>query len=356
MPVALEKGRYLSLISAIANFKYNQLLVGGMLTVLVLALHYIPISGVQNLMQRIEGILYDTRLVSTLPEIPRKFDEHVVIVDIDEKSMQEQGRFPWSRSKIAKLVTKLSEYGVVVTAFDIFFAEEEENPVTKINRHSPIVLSTATTNELSSIKNSVDADTLFANSLSDIDVVLGYLFDDRAQSRGWLPSSPFKLTDSDVSLSQISEFENALANIELLQRNAAGAGFINSVPETDGFIRKASLVLRYQNKLYPSLALEAARVYTLSDTLSAKFAHTDNASWLQSISFGNTEIPTSELGQVLIPYKGNQRSFPYVSATDVLNGRVSPELLEGAVVFVGTSAVGLADLRTTSVGVQYPGV
>ena len=108
--------------------------------------------------------------------------------------------------------------------------------------------------------------------------------------------------------------------------------------------------------MYPSLALEAARVYTLADNIEAKSKVSGDATWLQGLSFGSHFIPTNEKGQIFIPYKGRERSFQYISATDVLNDRVEHDLLDGSVAFIGTSAVGLADLRTTSVGVQYPGV
>ena len=115
-------------------------------------------------------------------------------------------------------------------------------------------------------------------------------------------------------------------------------------------------MLNYGNKLYPSLALEVARVYTLSDKIEAVSKTTDGISWLQGLTFGKHLIPTNEKGQVLIPFKGKRYSFPYISATDVLERRVGAKQLDGAIAFVGTSALGLADLRTTSVGVQYPGV
>lgn len=156
--------------------------------------------------------------------------------------------------------------------------------------------------------------------------------------------------------SDIGAYNSVLANLEILQSSASGAGFLNSTPESDGFIRKSSLVLNYRNKLYPSLALEVARVYTLSDKIEAVSKTTEGISWLQGLTFGKSLIPTNEKGQVLIPFKGKKFSFPYISATDVLKHRVGAEQLEGTVAFVGTSALGLADLRTTSVGVQYPGV
>ncbi|GAA6170987.1 adenylate/guanylate cyclase domain-containing protein [Colwellia sp. KU-HH00111] len=337
------------------KLRSKNFLVGLLFTFLVIGINYIKVDNVQKVFQRIEGILYDARLLLTLPEQQRQFDEHVIIIDIDEKSMREQGRYPWSRSKISDLVAKLMDAGVVVVAFDIFFAEAEHNPVDVILQKNKQLNSDART-ELQSYADSVNFDEEFAKTLSNAEVVLGFLFDNSAQTSGQLPKNKVQWSSDTPVSSQIAVFDNVLANIPVLQSSATGAGFINSVPESDGFIRKASLVLNYQGKLYPSLALEAARVYTLADTITTSSKVSKNISWLQGLRIGEKFIPTNEKGQIYIPYRGKKHSFDYISATDVLNNRVAKHLLDGAVAFVGTSAVGLADLRTTSVGVQYPGV
>ena len=330
-------------------------LVGLVITLLVIGLNFIRIDNVQKLLQRVEGILYDARLLATLSNVPRQFDEQVIIIDIDEKSMREQGRYPWSRSKVSDLVVKLMDAGVIVVAFDIFFAEPERNAVEVVlskNQH----LGQQPREQLKQLIASVNFDQEFAETLGNSEVVLGFLFDDSAQNAGQVPEPVINWSDDQKQLSEIASFKHVLGNIPTLQSAATGAGFINSVPESDGFIRKASLVLNYQGQLYPSLALEAARVYTLADTIEAKSKVSGETSWLQGLSFGSHFIPTNEKGQIFIPYKGRERSFKYVSATDVLNNRVEEDVLNGSVAFIGTSAVGLADLRTTSVGVQYPGV
>ena len=339
----------------ITSLRSKGFLVGLVITFLVIGLNFIRVDNVQKLLQRIEGILYDARLVATMSEKPRQFDEQVIIIDIDEKSMREQGRYPWSRSKVSDLVTKLMDAGVVVVAFDIFFAESERNAIEVVlskNQH----LDSQSKAQLKQLIGSVNFDQEFAETLGNSEVVLGFLFDDSAQNSGQLPDAVIDWSHEQDQLSEIATFEHVLGNISILQSAATGAGFINSVPESDGFIRKASLVLNYQGQLYPSLALEAARVYTLADNIEAKSKVSGDATWLQGLSFGSHFIPTNEKGQIFIPYKGRERSFQYISATDVLNDRVEHDLLDGSVAFIGTSAVGLADLRTTSVGVQYPGV
>jgi adenylate cyclase len=339
----------------ISNLRTKDFFIGLTITLLVIGLNYIKIDNVQTVLDRIEGILYDARLLLTLPNEKRQFDEQVIIIDIDEKSMREQGRYPWSRSKVSDLVTKLMDAGVIVVAFDIFFAEPERNPIDVIiSKNTNIDPKSRQT--LRVLSDSVNFDKEFSATLSESEVVLGFLFDDNVQSSGMLPNSVIDWHVTSTQTSEITTFKHVLGNIPILQSSASGGGFINSVPESDGFIRKASLVLNYQGQLYPSLALEAARVYTLADTIKAESEINGNTNWLQGIKFGKHFIPTNEKGQIFIPYKGKKHSFPYISATDVLNEKVDPELLNGSVAFVGTSAVGLSDLRTTSVGVQYPGV
>ncbi|MDT0602494.1 CHASE2 domain-containing protein [Thalassotalea castellviae] len=345
----------------IANKGYKHFLNGLIITAIVISLGFIAIKDVQELFQRIEGILYDIRLLATLPETPRQFDENVIIIDIDEKSLAEQGRYPWSRSKISQLVDNLMANGVVVVAFDIVFPEPEDNPVDVITDKNK-QLTPQFLKEIITLKQSVDADLQLSHSITNAEVVLGMMFDDENASN----SQATERTDSIAShvnweipvdgVSDIAQYNKVLKNIDVLSQNASGSGFINSVPESDGFIRKASLVINYQGKLYPSLALEAARVYTLSDQINTESELNNRNYWLQSLSFGDHKIPTNEKGQVLIPFKGGQKSFEYISATDVIENRVPAEKLEGAVAFVGTSAIGLADLRATSVGIQYPGV
>lgn len=329
--------------------------IGVLITFFVIGLNFIKVDSVQQLLQRVEGILYDTRLMLTLPTQKRQFDEKVVIIDIDEKSMREQGRYPWSRRKVSVLVNKLMDAGVVVVAFDIFFSEPELNPIDQIVANNTS-LKEQDREYLSTFKRSVDADSTFSQTLGQSEVVLGFLFDNNAKTAGQLPARVINWQLPPGLHSEIPTYQHVLSNIPTLQSTAIGSGFINSVPESDGFIRKASLVINYQGQLYPSLALEAARVYTLVDEIDAISKETDHTQWLQGLTFGKRFIPTNEKGQIFIPYKGRKHSFDYISATDVLNDRIEGDELEGAIAFIGTSAVGLADLRTTSVGVQYPGV
>lgn len=308
----------------------------------------------QSVLKRLDGLLYDSRLKLMLSHREVK-DLPVVIVDIDENSLKQLGRWPWSRQIVAQMLEQLTAAGASVVAFDVIFSEPERNPAQQILQSGQQRLSAETTAELRQIAPLLDADHQFASSLANKDVVLGFLFQQEQLAVGQLPESYVSM-DSQASQSSVSQFAGYVANTAVIQQQSAGTGFINSSPDPDGFIRQAALLIRYQDKVYPSLALEAARLYALAQQLEVETAPLQHINTIVGVTVGNTRINTDLYGRVLIPYRGPARSFPYISAVDVVHGAMDTALLKDAIVFVGTSAVGHADLRSTPVGVQYPGV
>ncbi|MBU2919026.1 adenylate/guanylate cyclase domain-containing protein [Psychrosphaera sp. F3M07] len=338
----------------------NTIVLGLILTILFATLVNPSIAIIKTTIDRIEGIIYDIRLNATLPEKVRESDHNIFVVDIDEKAIKDYGRFPWTRHTIKQLITNLVDAGVVVIAFDVIFPEPELNPLdTVFNTDIGQRLSGITAEQLTALRDELDADTQMAQVLGDTDIVLGVLFQQEASVQvGKLKDSTVNLLDKSAVQVQSLNFPGQLANLDVLQQAAYGQGFINSAPDPDGFIRRAALVIQHNGQFYPSLALEAARLYNLSETIdleTTQLPHTDHHS-ITAVKFGNNRIPTDEYGRVLVPFRGGQKSFPYYSAADVLNGSLTSEELEGGIAFIGTSAVGLADLRSTSVGLQYPGV
>jgi adenylate cyclase len=306
---------------------------------------------------RLDGIIYDLRLTATLDD-RQITDQTILIIDINEKSLAAEGRWPWSRQKVATMVNNLADAGVAVVAFDILFSEPERNPADSVTQHleaNNIVVPPS----LLEARAALDADAIFAASLDSTDVVLGILFQgDASITQGELPFSVVK-SDGISNLSKMTRisFNNYESNIKVLQTQTPGSGFINASYDDDGIIRRAALVAEYNGKFYPSLALETARLMTLTDSIDMEIAHVGNGiQQITGVKWGRELIETDSVGRVLIPYRGKRKSFPYISATDVVNGNFDPDMFEGAVVFVGTSAVGLGDLRTTPVGLTYPGV
>ena len=329
-------------------------LVGVLFTFLLLLLSLRP-DGYGQWLQRIDYLLYDWRFNLGLALQPQRPGEQpIVIVDIDEASLAAEGRWPWSRHKLADLVTTLAQYGVSVVAFDVVFSEPERNPVDEIRARL------AADGEVWSAPDGwyqqVDADTHLATELPATDVVLGYFFLDDSLQAGQLPEPVYSLNRNEQrSLLTIAKPGYA-ANLPLLQNAAAGAGFVTTFADADGAIRRAPLLIRYGNDLYPSLALATLMTFLFDHNLALETAPVGNVDAMRSITVAGLRARTDAGGRVIVPYRGGRRTFPYLSATDVLSGNIAADALEGAIVLVGTSALGLSDLRATPVGTQYPGV
>ncbi len=309
---------------------------------------------------RIEYLLYDLRFNLMLPFTKRdKSDHKIVIVDIDEASIVSEGRFPWSRNKIATLVDKLGEAGAIVIAFDIVFSEPELNPVQQIvsSVSEDVLAEINLSTSWQDLYSNVDADSAFANALAQQDVVLGFFFqDDGVYQNGQLPPPVFNIPSEWRESLVITDRPGYTANIDILQNKATGGGFVTMFPDFDGTVRRAPLVIRHKDQLYPSLALGAALRYLFLDSVEPKVASVGDVLTVTEVAVSEFPAPTDALGFVSVPYQGKSFTYPYISATDVLNENIHADELEGAIVLIGTSAIGLSDLRSTPMGPQYPGV
>ena len=340
-------------------FKHTTRVFAAAVAVLIVWLS-VNSGSAPSVLTRIEYLLYDLRFNVMLPLTRREQSDHkIAIIDIDEASIVSEGRFPWSRQKVATLVDKLGEAGAVVIAFDIVFSEAELNPVQQIVQMAPesLLAEVNLSTSWQELYSNVDADTLMGNALAQQDVVLGFFFqDDGAYQNGQLPPSVFDIPEEWRESLVITDRPGYTANIDVLQDGAAGGGFVTMFPDFDGTVRRAPLVIRHGDKLYPSLALGAALRYLFLDSVEPKVAHVGDVLTVTEVAVSEFPAPTDALGFVSVPYQGKSFTYPYVSAADVLHDRLEPEALEGAVVFIGTSAIGLSDLRSTPMGPQYPGV
>lgn len=332
------------------------ILLGFILIAIAVWLQITSIESVRLLIVRLDNIAYDMQLRTRLfthfvpPQSP------VAIVDIDDYSLKTIGRWPWSRENLAKLVNAISQQGAVVIAMDIMFPESQEDiadtMIQELNRQH--LNTPATDSILKKVQPDLNTDLKFANSLKDKDIVLGMTFIPRNEMSGMLPPPLLKLSPQEKALDFI-EWKGYIADIPILQSAAKSGGFINVIPDTDGIIRHVPLLMRYQDNLYPSLALAAVNLYLLSQ-IKLNTALYNNAMQLESIQLGNHVIPTSAQGEMLVPFVGKSYSFPYYSAADVMQNKMATGKLEGKIVFIGTSATGLGDLRATSIEGVFPGV
>ena len=314
---------------------------------------------IEKLRDRMEWIAYDLRLQFTLPENPIPH-ENIVIIDIDDKSLSEEGRWPWPREKLALLTQKLTDAGVIVTVFDIIFSEPEANPAISIlDILEGVNVDQIVTDTLINIADQIDGDVALATSMLDKDIVLGYAFINDTEEYGVI-GTPLNVTNlNDLTNTLVTGQEGFLANLDILQSVANFGGFLSVVPDDDGVIRRASLIYEYKGNFYPSLSLEAVRLFYASDNVTIKTANIGGVDAMEYLSLDVVEVPTSGVGAVLVPFRGPAYSFNYFSATDILNDKVDPEKLaslESTIAFIGATATGLNDLKATPVNKIYPGV
>ncbi len=339
------------------NKRYFYPVVAGLVLVFGAVAVQLSQTGVlKSLQQRMEWMAYNVRLNATLPE-QTELDPRIVIVDIDEMSLKEEGRWPWSRDKLSKLTDQLFKNNVSVVAFDMLFAEPEENPAQRVLEKLSAADKQNAEPILREIMPKLDADTKLAAQLTGRNVVLGYTFTNgQHEPVGQLPQP---LPDADNIVSQntlIPHMPSYNANLPRLQQAARYGGFFDAEVDEDGILRRSPLLKRYGDKLYAALGLEVARASYGGTAITVRTVLVGDALAVESVGLGGYDIPTDAEGRVIIPYRGPYPSFTYLSATDVLHGRVTQSILDNTIVFIGTTAPGLFDMRATPMQEVYPGV
>lgn len=309
----------------------------------------------------LDAYLYDVRLRLTMPDT---LDHSVVIIDIDEKSLGEIGRWPWGRNVLAELVRRLTDdYKVAVVGFDVVFAEPDESSGLKVLEEigrQQMKGEAAYQKVLSGLRKSLDYDQLFAETLRGRPVVLGYYFSgaNRAQQTGALPPPVFPAGSFAGAPIPFVSWDGFGGNLPEFQQAAASGGHFNPLVDFDGSSRRVPLVVSFEGGYYEALSVAVLRTALGNGELRAGIPPGEKMiEWLDVVSErGDLRIPVDENVSALIPYRGREHSFSYVSAVDVINGHISPDQLNGRIVLVGTTAPGLMDLRSTPVGAAYPGV
>ncbi len=272
----------------------------------------------------------------------------VTIVDIDEASLAKIGQWPWSRTLIADMVTSLTKLGAVAIAFDVIFAEPD--------RLNPDVAADTFRNLDEETKAKLRAlpsnDQLFADAMRHSRVVLGEsgLSQARADLDKSLPVTGLAMLGEDPQRFML-QFPGLLRNTPVLEKAAAGRALLTVRPERDGIVRRVPMILLAQGVTMPSLSFELLRVITGTDTI---FIKSDQAG-IKSIGVKGFQIPTDASGQLWVHFAHRDPTI-YVSAKDLLAGDVPPEKIKGKLVLIGTSAVGLNDIKTTPVSAAMPGV
>ena len=277
-----------------------------------------------------------------------KTQRPVTIVDIDDKSMEKLGQWPWPRTRIADLITELTRLGAVVIAFDVVFPEPDRlNPdaVAQSIRN----LDEETRARLSSLPSN---DQVLADALRNSRVVLGEsgLPEEITALDKSLPVTGLAMLGEEPQKFMF-QFPGLLRNVPVLEHAAAGRGLFTIRPERDGIVRRVPMIMLAQGLTMPSLSFEMLRVASGSGTILTRA----EPAGIQSIGIKGIRIPTDKNGQLWVHFARNDASI-YVPAINVLERNVSPAMIAGKLVLIGTSAVGLNDIKTTPVSRAMPGV
>lgn len=317
-------------------------------------------------LEQAENLAYDMRLNMTLP---RSVDERIVIIDIDESSLADIGRWPWPRQRLADLVDRLFEdYGVAVLGFDVVFAERDAaSTLDRLRELADGAFADMPefAEAIEELAPELDGEARFARSLGGRNVVMGHFFRQRVDPAegdgrsGALPPPLPVRSVADFDDLPLPRPQGYGGNLPELQAAARGGGFFdNPMVDADGVFRRVPLLQIFEDDLHGLLSLQVVRAALDWPDIEPIVAEDPEGGYraLEGLRLGERVIPVDERSGIAVPFLGPQGSFPYVSATDVLEGSAPRDILEGRIALLGTTAAGLLDLRTTPVQNVYPGV
>jgi adenylate cyclase len=330
-------------------------------------------------------------------------DPRIVIVDIDQRSQEVLGRWPFSRAEFAHMLDALRADGAAVVSFDITFSKPDESsaPIRDLasqlaaeEQQQGVRLDPRVRQDLARLASASDPDDQFAGAIRRFGpVVVGNFFlyseadlegvseqsldryanilsdfpfpQERAENPKTGPDDLVRLMQSYAPWGLTPR--GTQANLETLSAALLDAhgqtGFFNVEPDPDGVVRHALLVLPYGRSkdpadwdLYASLDVQTVRLFlhVPDDQMSVDFG----PAGISEIEFGpQLAAYPDPIGRLLINYQGPVRTYQYVSMADVVKGTFPPGTFTGKIVLVGASATGIGDLRSTPYGgVDYPGV
>lgn len=281
-----------------------------------------------------------------------KTEPPVIIVDIDDQSLAKLGQWPWNRTVLSEIVSYINRGNPKAIGLDIVFAEPD--------RVSPKRIAAAL--EWDKIPNSFqkifsslpDHDQIFAKTLKATNTVLGFTFTFSSKSK---PAILFNQPEQFAVIGKdpmpwLFKPLSAVTNLKMLEKAASGSGFFNILPDEDGIIRRLPLIMQYNENIYSSLVMKMLEKG--GDGADLQIFCTSTG--IESVKAGTTIIPTDAYGQMNIKFCGKEKTFPYISAADIISKKIDPTLFHNAYVLVGTSAKGLLDTVATPTSALFPGV
>jgi adenylate cyclase len=292
---------------------------------------------------------------------PRKAHSDILIVDIDEESIQKYGQWPWPRTAVAELPVILKEMGAKAVVFDMVFSEPDRTSLDLVAARLPVHMASIA-EELKKVPNN---DIYFAQKIAETgNIVTG--FTGANQPTPYSPTEKAKFLNEGIKPAAekfIQSVSHFTVSLPPLNEAAAGSGSFAMFPQADGVIRRVPLIIGQRDKdgkvveIYPSLALEALRVAEKKSVYTIKSYSTPHADGygITEVKIGDYKIPTDKSGNIWVYYAGHRQQI-YVSAWEVLARQIPPEQVKDKIVLIGTSASGLLDLRSSPLNSVLPGV
>lgn len=292
---------------------------------------------------RLDDSVYDTvvRAADTKPP-----GDRVVIVDVDETSLSAVGQWPWPRDVMGRLIARLRDMGAATIALDIIFAETD--------RFGRIDSAVEGSKELTA----ATPDDRLARTLREGRVILGYglTFDaaPRAPNRCVLHPIGLAVHHPREETGEAPYFRatGAVCSLPVLAQASGASGFLNAAPDSDGILRRIPLLVELDGRVYPGLALAAVAATTGARNVALQISNVNAA----TLAIDNRAVPVDGKSNLLLRYRGDKRTFPYLSAAHVLNGQVPGDKVRGKIVFVGTTALGTREVVATPLDTLFAGV
>jgi adenylate cyclase len=323
----------------------------------------------------------------------------VVIVAVDQRSVQAEGLWPWSRAKMARLVDRLAEGGVRAVGFDMIWADDDEQGrriaevVALLEQARPTLRDPATAAQVD--RALTVARGKEARALAGLDpteqlataierahnVSLGFLLSTASAAEAGqgadaitklaffrtepvqVPDSLGRLTSAPLDARGLSprvglSFLSVEPPRDALLAVADSGGFFNALPDQDGVIRRYPLLARAGDALFPSLGLAVLAKALGKEGVPAPVVPVAAAGGarLMAVKVGPLLLETDGAGRVQLDQPCSYRRFPTLSAADVLAGRLPAAEMRGKIALVGTTAPGTWDQRVTPVDDAAPGV
>ncbi len=317
------------------KIKYLNLYISLIVAFIFIVLYTLNLSSIKKFDNNFIDMFFNLR-----GEVVASKD--IVIVDIDERSLNRLGRWPWRRDKVATLLDNLRDYEVGIVGFDMVFAESDGSSPKKIAKELNI-----------EIKNAKDYDEIFAKSIANAPAVLGYVLNMEQNFSNYTPSvNAIFIQKNKPDEDFLPKAKGVTSNIKILQDSAYSSGSFNMFPDSDGVVRYVPMLFSLDGMIYPSLSLEMLRLALGVGMVNINY----DEFGVLNIEMGEIKIPTDKYGRLFVNFAGAKKSYRYISALDVYEKRVKKSALEGKIVLIGTSAAGLLDLRSTPFDETIPGV